>query len=76
MANLFLIGDGDLEARNLKDSTLLNVIKTIFKILLYLVLVILFFIVGIFIGYAVIGDGNFWEALNRDTWQHIIDFIS
>jgi len=39
-------------------------------------LVILFFLAGIFIGYAVIGDGNFWEALNRDTWQHIIDFIS
>lgn len=76
MASLFLTGDDEVEARNLKDSTLLNVLKTIAKILFYLVLVILFFLAGIFIGYAVIGDGNFWEALNRDTWQHIIDFIS
>ncbi|MGO4927185.1 DNA-directed RNA polymerase subunit beta [Fundicoccus sp. Sow4_F4] len=65
-----------MEPRNLKDSIFLNVLKTIAKILFYLVLVILFFLAGIFIGYAVIGDGNFWEALNRDTWQHIIDFIS
>ncbi|MGO4938662.1 DNA-directed RNA polymerase subunit beta [Fundicoccus sp. Sow4_D5] len=76
MANLFLTGDDELEPRNLKDSIFLNVLKTIAKILFYLVLVILFFLAGIFIGYAVIGDGNFWEALNRDTWQHIIDFIS
>lgn len=65
-----------MEARNLKDSIFLNVLKTIAKILFYLVLVVLFFLAGIFIGYALIGDGNFWEALNRDTWQHIIDFIS
>lgn len=76
MAKGFLTGDDELEARYLKDSTVLNVLKAIAKILFYLVLVILFFLAGIFIGYAVIGDGNFWEALNRDTWQHIIDFIS
>lgn len=76
MANGFFTGDDELEPRNLKDSTFLNVLKAIAKILFYLVLVVLFFLAGIFIGYAVIGDGNFWEALNRDTWQHIIDFIS
>jgi len=65
-----------LKERYLKDSTSLNVIKATGKILFYIMLVILFFLAGIFIGYAVIGDGNFWEALNRDTWQHIIDFIS
>ena len=65
-----------MKERYLKDSTSLNVIKATGKILFYIMLVILFFLAGIFIGYAVIGDGNFWEALNRDTWQHIIDFIS
>ncbi|MRJ46766.1 DNA-directed RNA polymerase subunit beta [Fundicoccus ignavus] len=65
-----------MKERYLKDSTSLNVIKAIGKILFYIILVILFFLAGIFIGYAVIGDGNFWEALNRDTWQHIVDFIS
>lgn len=65
-----------MKERYLKDSTSLNVIKAIGKILFYIMLVIFFFLAGIFIGYAVIGDGNFWEALNRDTWQHIVDFIS
>lgn len=64
-----------MEQRYLKESTLMNVLKTIGKIIFFLILVIIFFLFGLFIGYAVVGDGNFWEALNRDTWQHIIDFI-
>lgn len=69
------IGDERLEQRYLKESILINVLKIMGKLIFFLILVILFFLLGLFIGYAVVGDGNFWEALNRDTWQHIIDFI-
>lgn len=68
-------GDESLEQRYLKESILINVLKLLGKMLFFLILVILFFLLGLFIGYAVVGDGNFWEALNRDTWQHIVDFV-
>ncbi len=45
------------------------------KCLLLIVFVVLFFVVGLFVGYAIIGDGNYWEVLNRDTWAHILSFI-
>lgn len=57
------------------ELILIKVLKVILKTIIFILLLILFVIVGLFIGYCVIGDGNFWEVLNKDTWQHIIDFI-
>lgn len=59
----------------IKDNVLLTVAKTLFKIIVFLLFIVLFFVVGLFIGYSIVGDGNYWEVLNQDTWQHIIDFI-
>ncbi|UUX33997.1 DNA-directed RNA polymerase subunit beta [Fundicoccus culcitae] len=59
----------------LKESGFLNALKIIGKIILFLLFVALFFVIGLFIGYSVIGDGNFWEVLNQDTWRHIFEFI-
>lgn len=59
----------------LQESIILNTLKIAFKVILFLIAVVLFFIIGLFIGYSLIGKGNFWEVLNRDTWQHIINFI-
>lgn len=59
----------------LKQSVAKTVSKVTLQILLVLIFVALFFVIGLFIGYSVIGEGNYWEVLNRDTWQHIIDFI-
>ena len=59
----------------IEDNVLLTVLKTLGKIILFLLFVILFFVLGLFIGYSIIGDGNYWEVLNQDTWQHILDFI-
>ena len=59
----------------IEDNVLLTVLKTLGKIILFLLFIALFFILGLFIGYSIIGDGNYWEVLNQDTWQHILDFI-
>ncbi|MBG9981794.1 DNA-directed RNA polymerase subunit beta [Aerococcaceae bacterium DSM 111020] len=49
--------------------------SVLLKCLLFILFVVLFFVVGLFIGYAVIGDGQYWEVLNQDTWAHILSFI-
>ncbi|MBG9978486.1 DNA-directed RNA polymerase subunit beta [Ruoffia tabacinasalis] len=59
----------------IEDNVLLTVLKTLGKIILFLLFIALFFVLGLFIGYSIIGDGNYWEVLNQDTWQHILDFI-
>ena len=64
-----------MEQPLMKTSTTLTVLRVVWRIVLFLLLVLLFFVIGLVIGYSVIGKGNFWEVLNRDTWQHIIDLI-
>ena len=59
----------------IEDNVLLTVLKTLGKVILFLLFISLFFVLGLFIGYSIIGDGNYWEVLNQDTWQHILDFI-
>ncbi|MGX7098603.1 DNA-directed RNA polymerase subunit beta [Globicatella sanguinis] len=59
----------------LTESMLIKALKLILKIILFLLLLILFVVIGLFVGYCLIGDGNYWEVLNRDTWQHIINFV-
>lgn len=57
------------------NSVMIKVLQILLKIIVFIFLLVLFFVIGLFIGYVVVGDGNFWEVLNRDTWQHIFDFI-
>ncbi|MCW6674509.1 DNA-directed RNA polymerase subunit beta [Aerococcaceae bacterium NML171108] len=64
-----------MEREYLQESLVAKVLKSTLKIIIFLILLVLFFVVGLFIGYSVLGNGNFWEVLNRDTWQHIIDFV-
>ncbi|MFC7319332.1 DNA-directed RNA polymerase subunit beta [Halobacillus campisalis] len=46
------------------------------RIVLVLVLSVVALVVGLMIGYGVIGDGNPLDALNWSTWQHIIDIMT
>lgn len=59
----------------MKNSIMLDVTKILLKFVFVIVLIVLFFIIGLFVGYAVVGNGDYWEVLNVDTWQHILDFI-
>ncbi|MDY0394203.1 DNA-directed RNA polymerase subunit beta [Virgibacillus halophilus] len=32
-------------------------------------------VIGLMIGYGVIGNGNPFDALHKETWQHIVDIV-
>lgn len=57
------------------DPIWLDLLKRIGKILVFLILVVLVFCIGILVGYSILGEGSFWEAFNKDTWLHIVDFL-
>ncbi|WP_226671435.1 DNA-directed RNA polymerase subunit beta [Metabacillus litoralis] len=45
------------------------------RVLLILILLGLSAIAGLIVGYGVIGNGNPADALEKSTWQHIIDLV-
>ncbi|KHE70001.1 hypothetical protein LD39_12085 [Halobacillus sp. BBL2006] len=46
------------------------------RIIIVLVLSALALVLGLMVGYGVLGDGKPTDALNWDTWQHIWDIVS
>ncbi|WP_077623418.1 DNA-directed RNA polymerase subunit beta [Sediminibacillus massiliensis] len=45
------------------------------RIIVVLVLCALALILGLMFGYGVLGDGNPTDALEKDTWQHILEIV-
>ncbi|TXC85935.1 DNA-directed RNA polymerase subunit beta [Metabacillus litoralis] len=45
------------------------------RVLLIVVLMGISVIAGLVVGYGVIGNGNPEDALDKSTWQHIIDLV-
>ncbi|MFD1064473.1 DNA-directed RNA polymerase subunit beta [Oceanobacillus locisalsi] len=52
----------------------------IFPIWLRIIVILIFataaFIIGLMIGFAVLGDGSPLDVLRLETWQHIIDIVN
>ncbi|MFD1416337.1 DNA-directed RNA polymerase subunit beta [Oceanobacillus jeddahense] len=52
----------------------------IFPIWLRIIVILIFavtaFVIGLMIGFAVLGDGSPLEVLRLETWQHIIDIVN
>lgn len=46
------------------------------RIIVVLLLSAIALIVGLMIGYGVVGDGVPEDALKKETWQHIIDIVT
>ncbi len=44
------------------------------KVLAFIILMMLLFMLGLFVGYGIIGDGKILEVLDFDTWSHIFNF--
>src|SRR5690625_2374527 len=44
------------------------------RIIVVLILFAASLVLGLMVGYGVIGDGNPADALEKQTWQHIVDF--
>ncbi|AXY25980.1 hypothetical protein CL176_08195 [Suicoccus acidiformans] len=59
----------------LRASVVKRGLKTLLQVILFVLVFVICVVLGLYIGYTMIGDGNFWEVFNRDTWQHIYDFI-
>lgn len=63
-----------------KEIALLNGRRRVLPIWLRIILVLLFsaiaLLVGLMIGYGVIGDGNPTDALDMETWKHIWKFVT
>ncbi|HLR41456.1 MAG TPA: DNA-directed RNA polymerase subunit beta [Virgibacillus sp.] len=45
------------------------------RILVILILLVLALVLGLIVGYGVLGDGEPLDALDIETWQHIIDIV-
>lgn len=45
------------------------------RLIVIFVLSIISLVLGLMVGYGVLGDGNPIDALKIDTWQHIIDIV-
>lgn len=45
------------------------------RIIVVLTLCAIALIVGLMVGYAILGDGKPLDALKSETWQHIIDIV-
>jgi hypothetical protein len=46
------------------------------RIIIVLAIIIVAMVLGVMVGYGVIGDGQPADALKWRTWQHIIDIMS
>lgn len=45
------------------------------RVLLVLIFMVVSILVGLIVGYSVIGSGEASDALDQSTWQHIIDLV-
>ena len=46
------------------------------RIIIVIALIALAAVLGVMVGYGIIGDGKPADALKWETWQHIIDIMS
>ncbi len=53
----------------------LRMIPIWLRLIIILLLAFVVLIVGLMIGYGVLGDGNPKDALKIETWQHVIDIV-
>ncbi|QTJ59259.1 DNA-directed RNA polymerase subunit beta [Dolosigranulum pigrum] len=53
-----------------------DILFYLLKIVIVLVLLVVFFMVGAMIGYAVVGEGsNPLDVFDQQLWQHVLDFF-
>ncbi|MGY3750524.1 DNA-directed RNA polymerase subunit beta [Vagococcus acidifermentans] len=57
------------------DGTGRRVLFQLLKILLVVLGLIVLFLIGTMVGYGVIGKGDMFEVFQKETWQHIFDFM-
>lgn len=56
------------------DSTK-HILRQLIKVAVFILLILLLFLVGLVIGYGIIGDGKPLDVLKSSTWEHIFQFF-
>jgi len=51
------------------------VLSTVMRVLIFLVLALILFSAGLMVGYGVIGDGEPLLVFDKQTWEHIMNYI-
>lgn len=51
------------------------ILFSLIKILFVILLLFIFYIIGVMIGYGVIGEGNPFKIFQLSLWFHICDFF-
>lgn len=46
------------------------------RIIVVLILFVFCLVLGVIVGYSILGDGSPADALDKQTWQHIIDIVN
>ncbi len=59
----------------MNSESLRQVLISLIKVVLVLLGIIFLFLIGISIGYAVIGDGKMQDVFNGQIWDHIFSFL-
>lgn len=56
------------------DSTK-HILRQLIKVAVFIFFILLLFLVGLVIGYGIIGDGKPLDVLKSGTWEHIFQFF-
>lgn len=59
-----------------KEKYRVRIVPIWLRVIIVLLLAVVALVLGLMVGYGVIGDGNATEVLRKETWQHIIDIVT
>ncbi|APZ48551.1 hypothetical protein BW721_01965 [Jeotgalibaca sp. PTS2502] len=51
------------------------IFKSLFTIIIFVALAVGLFALGLIIGYSVLGDGEAMQVFDRQTWEHILEYV-
>ena len=51
------------------------IFKSLFTIIIFFFLAVGLFALGLIIGYSVLGDGEAMQVFDRQTWEHILEYV-
>lgn len=51
------------------------IFKSLFTIIIFMALAVGLFALGLIIGYSVLGDGEAMQVFDRQTWEHILEYV-
>lgn len=63
------------QTRKRKKKLRIRKFPILLRIIVIMLLAIGCLILGLMVGYGIIGDGDMMDVLDKQTWQHIVDIV-